>query len=95
LKTRGYFKLNSSGAAELATVHTVSKELAAELSVGSLIHLVGEQIRAVFKADITYVALLDESSNMISFPYTYGEEQSPIHYGEGLTGKIIQQGSRC
>jgi signal transduction histidine kinase/CheY-like chemotaxis protein len=86
------FQAEQQRAAELATVHTVSKELAAELSVGSLIHLVGEQIRTVFKADIAYVALLDEFSNMINFPYTYGEEQSPIHCGEGLTGKIIQTG---
>jgi signal transduction histidine kinase/CheY-like chemotaxis protein len=79
-------------AAELATVNTVSTQLAGELGVGSLIHLVGEQIRSVFQADIAYVALLDESSNMINFPYTYGEELTPIRYGEGLTGKIIQTG---
>ena len=78
--------------AELAIVNTVSRELASELGVGPLIHLVGEQVRTVFKADIAYVALLDESSRMIKFPYTYGEELTPIQYGEGLTGKIIQTG---
>jgi len=36
------------------------------------------------------VALLDESSGMINFPYTYGEELTPIKYGEGLTSKVIQ-----
>jgi PAS domain S-box-containing protein len=79
-------------AAELATINAVSRELASELGVDSLIHLVGEQIRAVFNADIAYVALLDESSTMINFPYTYGEEMSSLRYGEGLAGKIIQTG---
>jgi PAS domain S-box-containing protein len=79
-------------AAELATVNAVSRELASELGVDSLIHLVGEQIRAVFNADIAYVALLDESGTVIHFPYTYGEELIPLPYGEGLAGKIIQTG---
>ncbi len=86
------FQAEQQRAAELATINTVSRELAAELGVGSLIHLVGEQIRTVFKADIAYVALLDESANVINFPYTYGEEQNPVNYGEGLTGKIIETG---
>ena len=36
------------------------------------------------------MALLDEASNTITFPYTYGEELVPIRFGEGLTSKIIQ-----
>jgi PAS domain S-box-containing protein len=79
-------------AAELATINTVSRELASELDVDSLIHLVGEQIRTVFNADIAYVALLDESTNMIDFSYTYGEELPSLRFGEGLTGKIIERG---
>ena len=79
-------------AAELATINTVSRELASELDVDSLIHLVGEQIRTVFKADIAYVALLDDSGTTINFPYTYGEEVTPLPYGAGLAGKIIEIG---
>jgi PAS domain S-box-containing protein len=86
------FQAEQQRVAELATINTVSRELASELGVSSLIHLVGEQIRTVFKADIAYVALLDEAGSMINFPYTYGEEQTPLHYGEGLTSKIIQTG---
>jgi PAS domain S-box-containing protein len=86
------FQAEQQRVAELATINTVSGELASELGVDSLIHLVGEQIRAVFKADIAYVALLDESGTMINFPYTYGEDLTPLRYGEGLVGKIIQTG---
>ena len=91
-ETQLLLKETEQRAAELATVNTVSRELPSELGVGHLINLVGEQVRNVFKADIAYVALLDESSHMINFPYTYGEDSRPIGYGEGLTGKIIQTG---
>jgi PAS domain S-box-containing protein len=86
------FQAEQQRVAELATVNTVSRELASELGVDSLIHLVGEQIRAVFNADIAYVALLDESGTMINFPYTYGEGLTPLQCGEGLAGRIIQTG---
>jgi signal transduction histidine kinase/DNA-binding response OmpR family regulator len=46
----------------------------------------------VFKADIVYVALLNEGSGTISFPYTFGETLTPIQLGEGLTGRIIDSG---
>jgi GAF domain-containing protein len=77
-------------AAELAAVNTVSAALAGELDLNALIHLVGEQTRALFKADIAYVALLDEPSAMINFVYTYGEELTSIRFGEGLTSKVIE-----
>ncbi len=86
------FDAEQQRAAELAIINTVSKELASELGLEPLIHLVGEQMRTLFKADIAYVALLDERNNIIDFPYTYGEDLPPLNYGEGLTGKIIQTG---
>ncbi|HBG75005.1 MAG: hypothetical protein A2X25_07110 [Chloroflexi bacterium GWB2_49_20] len=91
-ETQRLLKETEQRAAELATINTVSRELAGELGVGPLIHLVGEQMRTVFKADIAYVALLDESGTMINFPYTFGEEQKPLRFGEGLTSRIIQTG---
>ncbi len=36
-----------------------------------------------------YIALLDSARHWIRFPYTFGEEFTPIRYGEGLTSKII------
>jgi GAF domain-containing protein/DNA-binding response OmpR family regulator len=79
-------------ATELATINTVSNALAGELNLDSLIELVGEQIRRTFESDIAYVALLDESTHTINFRYTYGEELSPMQYGQGLTSKIIETG---
>jgi signal transduction histidine kinase/CheY-like chemotaxis protein len=86
------FQSEQQRAAELATINTVSREMAAELGVESLIQLVGEQVRAVFDADIAYVALLDESSKTVNFPYSFGEDLTPIEAGQGLAGKIIKTG---
>ena len=59
-----------------------------------LIDLVGEQLRSVFKADIAYVALLDQEKGIINFPYQYGEQHlEPIQLGQGLTSRIIQTGA--
>jgi len=77
---------------ELGTINTISREFAGELSIESLIDLVGEQIRSVFRADIAYVALADEKDGMISFLYTYGEDVTPIKKDEGLAGTILQTG---
>ncbi len=79
-------------AAELATINTVSTALVGELDLHALIELVGRQIQKVFKPDIAFVALLDEETNIISFPYQFGEEIESIHLGEGLTSQIIQGG---
>jgi len=79
-------------AAELATVNMVGSAIVSELDPGALINLVGERIRAVFKTDIAYVALLDRESNTINFPYQYGQQLEPLQFGEGLTSRIIQSG---
>ena len=89
-ETQRLFQAEQQRAAELAAVNTVSSALASELDLGALIQLVGEQTRSIFNADIAYMALLDEASDTINFPYTYGEELLPLHFGEGLTSKIIQ-----
>ena len=81
-------------AAELETVNRIGNALASQLDLDSLIELVGEQMRSVFRADIVYVALLDEATRMIEFPY-YSEAgrrkpQEPLQFGEGLTSHILQ-----
>ena len=79
-------------AAELATINTVSQQLAGKLELAPLLDLVGEQIRLVFKADIAYVALYNLETGMIDFPYQFGEEIKPLKFGEGLTSRIIRSG---
>ncbi|MDT0607096.1 ATP-binding protein [Croceitalea rosinachiae] len=77
---------------ELATVNEVSKALNDKLELDELIQLVGNQMKDVFKSDITYLAVLDEKANMINFPYQDGDDMPPFKLGEGLTSKIIQTG---
>ncbi len=84
------FQAEQQRAAELAAVNNVAAALVSELDLNTLIQLVGEQTRSTFEAEIAYVALLDEETGTIHFPYTFGEELAPIKFGEGLTSKVIQ-----
>ena len=86
------FAESQQRAAELATVNTVSQQLAGKLDLAALLEMVGEQIRTVFKADIAYVALYDPRTGVIDFPYQYGDKLLPLKNGEGLTGRIIESG---
>ena len=86
------FAESQKRAAELDTVNTVSQQLAGKLDVDALIDLVGEQITAVFNADIAYVALLDRERDMIDFRYQHGDDIPSVPFGEGLTSKIIESG---
>jgi PAS domain S-box-containing protein len=82
--------------AELGTVNSVGQALASQLDLDALIELVGERIRETFGADIAYVALHDEATGLIEFPYSVeaGERSNdpPLRYGEGLTSRIIESG---
>ena len=79
-------------ATELSTVNNISKALASQLDADELIQFVGEQMKALFNANIVYLALLNKKNQIISFPYIYGENLSPMKLGEGLTSKIILTG---
>jgi signal transduction histidine kinase/CheY-like chemotaxis protein len=78
--------------AELATIDNISRALASELEVETLIPLVGEQVRQVFNAQIAYLALLDKATNTIHFRYGYGDEFPPVPFGVGMTSRILQTG---
>ena len=86
------FDAEQQRVAELATVNAVSSALIRELDLEMLIQLVGEQVHSVFETDIVYVALLDKASNIINFPYQYGQHLDPLQLGEGLTSRIIESG---
>jgi GAF domain-containing protein len=79
-------------AAELSTVNSISKALASHLELDKLINLVGEKMRELFKPNMAYVALYEKGSQMIHFPYRYGDEFPPLRFGEGMTSKIIISG---
>ncbi|HET9909056.1 MAG TPA: GAF domain-containing protein, partial [Anaerolineales bacterium] len=91
-ETQRLLRETEQHASELSTINTVSNALAGELDLSALIDLVGEQIRNAFTADIAYVALLDEKTNIINFPYEHGQHLEPLPLGEGLTSKIIEKG---
>jgi GAF domain-containing protein len=61
-ETQRLLKETEQRAAELTTVNTVSSAIASELDLNTLIRLVGEQTRSIFKADDAYVALFDSST---------------------------------
>jgi signal transduction histidine kinase/DNA-binding response OmpR family regulator len=79
-------------ATELSTVNSISKALASQLNPDELIELVGNQMKDLFRANIVYLALLNQKTRIIHFPYQFGDNMSPIKLGEGLTSKIILTG---
>lgn len=79
-------------ASDLATINTLTQALASSTDLNELIRMTGDQMKYTFDADIVYVALLDEPTKMINFPYMYGEKLEPLHLGEGLTSRIISSG---
>jgi signal transduction histidine kinase/DNA-binding response OmpR family regulator len=79
-------------AAELLTVNRITQALSSQLEKDRLIQLVGEQIQDLFHASIAYIALLDRSTMMLHFPYTFGEEVQSRPFGTGLTSRIVRTG---
>lgn len=79
-------------AAELATINRITQALSTQLDMDRLIQLVGDQVRDLFHAPIAYVSLLDRSTMMLHFPYTFGEDSESMPFGEGLTSQIIRTG---
>ena len=79
-------------ATELTTVNRISKALASKLDIDDLIKLVGDQLKDLFKANIVYLALLNQKTKIINFPYQSGDNMAPLKLGEGLTSKIILTG---
>ncbi|MDE3184794.1 MAG: GAF domain-containing protein [Bacteroidota bacterium] len=79
-------------ASELSTVNNISKALASKLNPSDLIQQVGDQLRDLFNANIVYLALLNKKTNIIHFPYQYGDNMPSMKLGEGLTSNIILKG---
>ncbi len=88
-KTSKLLEESHQRATELDTVNRVSRALVTQLEFDSLIELVGELMQETFEADIVYLALFDRDSNMLHFPYNYGESIPSRPFGSGITEKII------
>jgi signal transduction histidine kinase/CheY-like chemotaxis protein len=91
-ETQRLLEETTQNAAELALINQISQAVTSELELDILIQLVGEQVRQAFKADIAYVALMNQDRKMIDFPYAYGEDYPSLSLGEGLTSRIILSG---
>jgi signal transduction histidine kinase/DNA-binding response OmpR family regulator/ligand-binding sensor domain-containing protein/putative methionine-R-sulfoxide reductase with GAF domain len=79
-------------AAELATINRITQALSTQLDQNALIQLVGEQVRELFHAPIASVSLLDRATNLLHFPYCYGQDAAPVPFGKGRTSRIIKTG---
>ncbi|RPA68651.1 response regulator [Cyclobacteriaceae bacterium YHN15] len=91
-ETNRLLKESNQKANELSVVNRVTKALASYVSLDEIIHLVGDQMKELFKANIVYLALLDKKTNTINFPYQYGDDMPSQNFGEGLTSKILSNG---
>ena len=91
-QTRSLLAQTEQRANELATINALGQALSSKIELDELIRTIGEKMREMFRADVVYVALLDEAAGAIRFPYAYGDDFTPLALGEGLTGKIIETG---
>ncbi|MCA1802120.1 MAG: GAF domain-containing protein [Rhodothermaceae bacterium] len=76
-------------ATELHTVNHISRAMVTQLEFDALIKLVGDLMKDTFKADIVYLALHDRETNMLNFPYFYGDTIESRPFENGITEKII------
>jgi GAF domain-containing protein len=79
--------------AELAIISSVSEAISKQLSIDTIIKIIGDKVRDIFKAEVTEILLLDESANTIHVPYSFYrdyQEAESFQLGEGLTSKIIK-----
>ncbi|HEX5578258.1 MAG TPA: GAF domain-containing protein, partial [Candidatus Limnocylindria bacterium] len=80
--------------AELAIVNEIGAALARQLDFDEIVELVGERVSAIFEASSLFIALQDESTGTIRFPYELADGErlhtDPIQLGEGLTSRVIE-----
>ncbi len=83
-------------AAELAVINEIGGALAKQLEFDAIIELVGEHVRSIFSANSIFIALYDESTNQIRFPYDLDEgarfERGVFDLGPGVTSTVIRTG---
>ncbi len=60
-------------AAELALVNEIGSALAKQLDFAAIIELVGERVRSIFDARSIFIAVYDEATNTITWPYDIDE----------------------
>jgi len=83
-------------AAELAVINEIGEALARQLEFEQIIDLVGDRLRSIFGTPIVVIALYDQATRRIEFPYSVDQgeriERTGIELGPGLTSTIIETG---
>jgi len=96
-ETKDLLAESNDRAAELSVINEIGAALAQQLDFQAIIELVGERVRAIFEISSLHISLYDEASGLIEFRYGIEEgvrtEMTPIHFGEGLTSKVIRSRS--
>ena len=92
-ETQRLLKESEQRAAELQILNGVSEGLVRELDFQSIIDLVGEKIRTVFKTDDMYIGMYDSATKRISMPF-YLEHGDRYPVGplplSGISGWVIK-----
>ena len=84
--------------AELALIKSVQEMVAEQVNMQGVVDVVGEQIRQIFNAETTFVALVDPERNVVQLPYyvlNFTERAVPVEFplGDGnLTNRVIRRG---
>ena len=78
---------------ELTTVYTIS-QAAAQLEMESLLNIVGQKIEQTFHVQSAFIALYDQSNQIISFPYMINQGKRitipNVQFGNGFTSEVIR-----
>ena len=83
--------------AELAVINSVQEALAGELDMQAIYDVVGEKIDEIFDAQGTCIAILDEATRLMSFPFLIerGErlQAEPTAIEKGFSRHVLDTGS--
>jgi GAF domain-containing protein len=84
-------------AAELSTVNEISELVSTQLNINDLVKAVGDRLIQTFSASSVYIALVDEKTKTINFPYFVHKTDGPlkvsprtIDEGGGFTAQIYK-----
>lgn len=84
-------------AAELAIVNEISELVSSQLNLQSLVNAVGDRLIQTFSANSAYIALVNEKTKAINFPYFTNIIDGPLNISPrtlddrgGFTAKIYQ-----
>jgi GAF domain-containing protein/CheY-like chemotaxis protein len=87
--------------AQLELLEEIGAALAKQLDLDGIIELVGERVRRMFGSVSSWIAIHDEATGIVRYPYAVEDgvrlEMEPIRLGEGLTSQVLrsQRPLRC